>query len=134
MNNILITTIAIAVLLIAINVLAIVLRRRMKIDAVTQQQIRKQWIHAKELTDLHRRILEADKVLDQTLKALGYKGSVADKLRDAEKYIPDIDDVWRAHKLRNRIAHEPGTNVREADAQKAMDAFEGAIAKFVALP
>ena len=55
---------------------------------------------------------------------------MGDKLRRAGKYIPDLDDVWRAHKLRNRIAHEPGLTLSYRDVESALAALEKAVLRF----
>ena len=74
--------------------------------------------------------MEGDAVLDAVLKDLGYSGTMADKLRRAHAQIPDIENVWRAHKLRNRIAHEPGVVLTPREVSAALDALEKAVFKF----
>lgn len=52
-------------------------------------------------------IIEADIILEQLLSELGYAGtSVGDKLKSAPSSFRTIDQAWRAHNVRNRIAHE----------------------------
>jgi len=53
-------------------------------------------------------IIEADIVLDQTLKDRGYAGnSLGERLRSiTPNQLASIDDAWEAHKVRNKIAHE----------------------------
>ena len=70
---------------------------------------------------------EADKVLDLALNELGFKGTVADKLKKAGPRFSDINAVWRVHKLRNTLAHETGARVSENEATNAMRVFEKAI-------
>ncbi len=53
-------------------------------------------------------ILDADKLLDYSLKKKGYEGSLGEKLKKAKGHFSRINDVWSAHKLRNRVAHELG--------------------------
>ena len=81
----------------------------------------------RKIPDLHRRILEADSVLERALGDLGYGGSMADKLRRAGKYLPGLQDIWTAHKLRNRIAHEPGIMLTEKETERSVAAFERAV-------
>ncbi|MCK9345248.1 MAG: hypothetical protein M0P64_04005 [Candidatus Pacebacteria bacterium] len=52
-------------------------------------------------------ILEADNILDEVLEDMGYKGeTVAEKLKGMSRTkIASYDDIWEAHKLRNKIAH-----------------------------
>ena len=82
--------------------------------------------------DPARRVLETEKVLDGILNSLGYEGSLADKLRRGGARLPDIEAIWAAHKLRNRIAHEPGITVTEKEAQLAVGAFARVIRRFIA--
>ena len=53
-------------------------------------------------------IIEADIILDQTLKERGYAGtSLGERLRSiTPSQLSSIDDAWDAHRVRNKIAHE----------------------------
>jgi hypothetical protein len=53
-------------------------------------------------------IIEADIILDQTLKDRGYAGnSLGERLRSiTPNQVASIDDAWDAHRVRNKIAHE----------------------------
>lgn len=54
-------------------------------------------------------ILSADKLLDKALKESGVAGeTMGERLKHSDKLFQDINGVWAAHKLRNRIAHEVG--------------------------
>ncbi len=88
------------------------------------------WKHAKSHQDAHRMLLEADAVVAELLQLIGFPGSMGDKLKKGSTYLPDVDAVWRAHKLRNRIAHEPGLSIDPREAARAMAAFEAVIHKF----
>jgi len=53
-------------------------------------------------------IIEADIILDQTLKDRGYPGnSLGERLRGiTPSQLSSIDEAWDAHRVRNKIAHE----------------------------
>ncbi len=53
-------------------------------------------------------IIEADIILDDTLKSRGYVGnSLGERLKSiSSNQLSSIDDAWEAHKVRNRIAHD----------------------------
>jgi hypothetical protein len=102
-----------------------------KLNSASATLVQKKWAHVQTLSDPHRKILEADAVLDLALKELGFKGSLGDKLKKAGKYLPDENAVWRAHKLRNRIAHEPGTQVGEREVSEVLNAIEKGIKAFI---
>lgn len=52
-------------------------------------------------------IIEADIMLDETLKSRGYTGnSLGERLRSVTaSQLQSIDDAWQAHKIRNQVAH-----------------------------
>lgn len=77
--------------------------------------------------DLHRRIIDAENVLDHALKDLGYHGSMADKLRNAGPRFSALQSLWDAHKLRNRIAHEIQSSITASQADGAVHAFARAL-------
>jgi hypothetical protein len=127
--------IAAIVVLCAIGFIALVMFGRNlwkpKLSLGSARLIQAKWSHVQAMQDVHRKVMDADAVLDLTLKELGYQGSLGDKLKKAGKYFPDLNAVWRAHKLRNRIAHEPGTQIHPREAQEALQAIESAIAVFL---
>lgn len=53
-------------------------------------------------------IIEADIILDDTLKQRGYPGaSLGERLKSiSPTQLASLNDAWEAHKVRNRIAHE----------------------------
>ncbi len=104
-----------------------------KINNQRQREILRHWKNATSQSDPQRRIVEADKVLDQILFSLGYQGSLGDKLKKAEAIVPNLNAVWEAHKLRNRIAHEPSFAPAPQESDRAMRAFEGVVKAFIPL-
>lgn len=76
----------------------------------------------------HLAVLNADKLVDQALRDRGFKGqSMGDRLKSAKEKLTKRNDIWEAHKLRNRIAHEPDVRVSYADARKALAGFKQAL-------
>ncbi len=73
-----------------------------------------------------RAVLDADKILDYALKKKGYTGSVGEKLKVSNAHFSDLNGVWSAHKLRNKIAHELG-DVSKKDANRALGQFKRAL-------
>lgn len=54
-------------------------------------------------------VIQADIYFDKVMKAFGAKGETyADRLRSIKKYLTNdtYEQIWRAHKFRNKIAHE----------------------------
>lgn len=68
---------------------------------------------------------EADKLFDYVLRAQGFAGqTMAERLKRAERRLSDRGAVWRAHKLRNSLAHEVGFEVVDSHAREALAAFK----------
>lgn len=78
-----------------------------------------------------RRVLAVDSVLDRTLTALGFTGSLGDKLKKAGPRIPTIQAVWEAHKLRNRFAHEHDAAPNAGEVDRAVRILEHAIRSLI---
>jgi len=69
-------------------------------------------------------IVDADKLLDEALKRHHYKGkTMGERLVSAQRAISDNDAVWYAHKLRNRLVHEPNVRLKKREAQNALAGF-----------
>lgn len=113
-------------ILVAVSVVVFVLLKLRKrgLNDASRRKVRNAWNHARGLPDPVRRVLEADKVLDLALTELGFRGSLGEKLKKAGPRFTDVNAVWRAHKLRNRLAHETGARISDAEASGAMNAFE----------
>jgi len=73
--------------------------------------------------DPAKKVLEADKVLHEALKSLGVQGSMGELLRRHGSKLPNEQPVWNAHKLRNRIAHEPMISISQRQADQAVAAL-----------
>ncbi len=71
-------------------------------------------------------ILDADKFVDGVLKRLGVEGEhMADGLErlDAQDF-KTLDRLWRAHRVRNQLAHMPDFELTHRDAVDALQAYE----------
>lgn len=73
-------------------------------------------------------ILSADKLLDKALKESGVAGdTMGERLKRSGKLLQDIDKVWTAHKLRNRIAHEVGGKLNHKAAKRMLAIYKNAL-------
>lgn len=113
-------------------VLWMTLRKRTKIPSLQKTHFRDAWNAAIEIKDHSRRVMEAEKVCDAVLKALGYTGTFAEKLNQAGPRLTNINDIWNAHRLRNRIAHEVNARVSAAQSDRALHAFAQIVHQFLA--
>lgn len=67
----------------------------------------KEHLNSENPNDWKLAIIEADIILDDTLKRQGYAGpTLGDRLKSVSpSALSSIDDAWQAHKVRNQIAH-----------------------------
>jgi hypothetical protein len=70
-------------------------------------------------------IIDADKLLDEALKRKNFRGkTMGERLVAAQRSLSDNDAVWYAHKLRNRLVHEPDVRLKKNEAQNALAGFK----------
>ncbi len=80
-------------------------------------------------SDYKLALIEADNLFDDLLKRIGYKGDdMGERLKQiTEAQLANIDDLWQAHKIRNRIAHEPGFKLTHVQAKRAIEIYQRAM-------
>lgn len=73
-------------------------------------------------------LIEADKIFDDLLKRMGYKGK--DQAERMQQVTPlqfsNINELWQAHKIRNRLVHEPDFHINQDEAIFFLKAYEKA--------
>lgn len=77
--------------------------------------------------DWRRAILEADIMLGDVLTTIGYPGaSVGEQLRHANPIqMTTLDLAWKAHKIRNEVAHKGETmELTERDVRATIDYYK----------
>ena len=73
-------------------------------------------------------IINCDKLLDKAMIEMGIPGkTMGDRLKRAGGRFTDVNAVWRAHKLRNVIAHEADVEVSYRQAQNAVGIYKQAM-------
>jgi len=109
---------------------------------VDTEEIRTRWdtimaVSNTGASGLKSSVNEADKLLDHVMKSLGFGGQTMgerlkygrDRFTDKETY----NAVWRAHKLRNALAHEMGFDLVPSQAKEALADFERGLRNLGAL-
>ena len=80
-------------------------------------------------------VIKADSALDNTLNRMNYGGQTLgerlDRLTVAS--LPNIEELRRAHKIRNNIIHDPDYRLSLEEAKKAISAYEKALTDLQAL-
>lgn len=122
--------IALDVLLVAYILYA---RSRRKFSQRDLHFFSKEWQKILDHKDGKHALLDADKLLHLVLRKKGYQGNVGDQLKKGAKLFTNINDLWFAHKLRNRIAHELDMHLNEGDRHRAIRYFEKALKDLGAL-
>lgn len=79
-------------------------------------------------------IINADKLLDDALRTLKYKGkTMGERMVAAQRDLSDNDGAWFAHKLRNRLVHEHVEQLSKDHVQQALRGFRQALKDLGAL-
>lgn len=71
-------------------------------------------------------MVDADKLLDYVLTRHGFHGSLGEKLKAAAHKFSDLNGIWNAHKLRNRLVHE-FEEVEKEEVERALKQFKKAL-------
>jgi len=73
-------------------------------------------------------VIDGDKLVDEALRRKHYKGkTTGERLVSAQRDIKNNDAVWYAHKLRNRLVHEPNVRLKKSEAQNALAGFKSCL-------
>ena len=109
-------------------------------DGSDREAMRRRWREIEQMQaapgEMSRKVavLEADKLLDHALKALGMPGvTLGERLKFAQYKYPELRDVWWAHKVRNQLAHEASFHLDAGVARNALKAFEKALTRIGAI-
>lgn len=96
-----------------------------------RELIRKKWekllekIKSNDERDLRLAIIEADTLVDEILVQHNHPGKdMGERLKSMHPgEIENLDDLWEAHKMRNRIAHESGFHITLDEARKIINIY-----------
>ena len=73
-------------------------------------------------------VVEADKLLDKALCESGAPGkTMGDRLKSSGSKFSELNAVWYAHKLRNRIAHEHNFKLNYNQSAHALKTYRQAL-------
>lgn len=137
LSTIIIWVVIVVILLILLVASIIFIKkffRRPELYGMSKEDIQKRWNQIEEL--LSRRedvswklaVLEADKLLDHSLKAMGFGGnSLGERLKLVAYKHPKIRNVWPAHITRNKLAHEASYSLGQGAARQAVSQFKKAL-------
>ena len=74
-------------------------------------------------------VIEADSMLDDILKRMGFGGeTLGERLeRLTVATLPNLEQIWEAHKIRNNIVHDPDYRLTLDEARKVLGIYEQAL-------
>lgn len=77
-------------------------------------------------------ILEADGLIDESLQKGGYQGKdMAERLKTIHpNELKNLDALWEAHKIRNRIAHEADFRLSISEAERILEIYQAVLKEF----
>lgn len=130
----------IAILFVGALMLVIIATTRRpskKLDVDHYEQRMKQieaLLDRKDLHANHMAVINADKLLDTALREKGVRGvNMGERLKNSSASFSNLNSVWTAHKLRNRIAHEDNVVVSDDQARRALNTFRSGLRDLGAL-
>lgn len=122
--------------LIACAGLVVMIVRKLKrpeLNGLSPEKVKKLWAEIEQSAkqgNMGKKmaLIEADKLLDNVLKAMMIPGdTMGERLKMAAYKYPKIREVWTAHKLRNQLVHETSFELSERDTKRALSDFERAL-------
>lgn len=121
--------IIIVVLLLVVLILLQIyfVRKRGKWNNADIKFCKKAWQNILSEKDMRHQIMEADKLLGHMFKQKGFQGSIGDILKSKASLFSDINGLWYAHKMRNKLAHEMEFKIRSQDVKLALRSFKRAL-------
>lgn len=118
--------VAAVVILILINLVG-----RPSAKGIDKEHYKNEWNDilelAKETKTRPLSIVHADKLLDDALKNSGFGGNtMAERMVSAKNVLSKKDQLWTAHKLRNKIVHETSFEPTEGQVNHSIYAYNKA--------
>lgn len=133
MNNMLPVTLG-AIAALGILMLFILFTTKRKSGLLNVEEFRVEWLKimnsldGKNTSTFELALINADKLLDKALKDLDIQGvTMAERLKFAGSRFSNQNNVWSAHKLRNRIAHDSDYRLKTVHARRALAIYKRAL-------
>ena len=129
MNLTIIFLLAFIIFAFVLAIIVFILAGKHQITEKDKKYIRHEWNKIVEINNENpdSALMNADKLLDHTLSVLGHTGTLGDKLKKAGPLFHDLNGVWEAHKLRNKIAHEIGFKLTTQESAKYLIKYKSAL-------
>lgn len=124
----------VAILIVGVAVFVVISLTRRGGRQLNQEDYQSRWLtiegglRKEDSASYQLSILAADKLLDQALKERGFSGeTMGARMKAANAEFKNANQIWAAHKVRNRIAHETDFAVSHQLALRSLNAFKQAL-------
>lgn len=124
----------IAVVLLFGVALFALLTLKQKAAVLDKDKYRSLWLEIENSLDVNNQqsfqmtVLNADKLLGQALEELGVAGNtMGERMKTFGKGFSNQDQVWQAHKIRNKIAHESNIKLNLKQVNAVLKCFKQAL-------
>lgn len=125
--------VALLIVLLALGMIVVLIAHKGK-PRINKAHFQSAWEKIEALENYHMAVMKADALVDEALKAARIKGgTMGERLNNAAGFLRDINGAWVAHKLRNKIAHEPDADPTAMECQRALRQFKKALKDLGAL-
>jgi len=120
----------VVVVLLGLSIFIVIAFSKRGKSYLDKQKYQSRWLaiesslNQAESSSYHLAVLNADKLLDMALKERGFKGAtMGERMKAANKSWKNANAVWTAHKVRNKIAHEPDVSLSYELARRSLASF-----------
>ena len=86
-------------------------------------------LEEKSETECKLAVIEADNLLDEVLKKIGYEGKTMEERLEQvdQKTLPVIDEIREAHRVRNSVVRDPDYHLTPEEAKRVVGIYEQAL-------
>ena len=111
--------------------LVFLIKKQQRLSSGVIKKIKKEILGIQGLDPIHR-LYESDKLLDYCLKQKKVSGkTMGERMKRYGNAFTNTQAVWKAHKLRNTLAHEIGANPSEKELLSAVNALIREVKAFI---
>jgi len=126
MDWIIVIGIVLIVMVFSISLFVFIKSRTKKLSKKDSRIIKAELKKIDNLSN-EEKIVTMDKLLDYALGKIGKTGTMHEKLKESGMVFGDINGVFKAHRLRNKIAHEVSVNVLGQEYKEAFKTYTKAL-------
>lgn len=105
------------------------------LKGIDRELVKNKWLEVQTMmqaggpANFRQAIMEGDKLVDLVLRSKVGGETMGERLKRANKLFSKntYNDLWTAHKIRNKVAHEADFDGLSSDARTAVRGFEKAL-------